>query len=78
MLQGWKTYLAAILIIVTGALAQTNWIDVIANPKAGLVAIATAIFFAIMRAISVGPGGIQIVMPKKKDAAAPDAPKATQ
>lgn len=77
MLQGWKTYLAAILIIVTGALAQTNWIDVIANPKAGLVAIATAIFFAIMRAISVGPGGIQIVMPKK-DAAAPDAPKATQ
>jgi hypothetical protein len=79
MLQGWKTYIAAVLIIVTGVLAQTNWVDFIANPKAGVVAIATAVFFAIMRAISVGPGGIQIIMPKRDTASVTtDAPKATQ
>lgn len=65
-MQGWKTYIAAVLIIVTGILAQTNWIEFIANPKAGLIAIATGVFFAIMRAVSVGPGGIQIVVPKKE------------
>lgn len=58
---GYKTYVAALLVAVFGVLAQTDWVSFLNNPTAGLVAIGTAILFAIMRAISTGPAAIQIV-----------------
>jgi hypothetical protein len=64
MLVGYKTYIAAFLVAVTGVLAQTNWIDFLNNPKAGLVAIGSAILFAALRAVSTTPGALQVVINK--------------
>lgn len=61
---GYKTYIAAVLVAVFGVLAQTDWISFLNNPTAGLVAIGSAILFAIMRAITSGPPAIQIVVNK--------------
>lgn len=63
-MEGYKTYIAAVLVTVFGVLAQTNWIEFLANPTAGIVAIGTAILFAVMRAISTGPAAVQIVVNK--------------
>lgn len=63
-MSGYKTYIAALLVAVFGVLAQTNWVDFLNNPTAGLVAIGTAVLFAVLRAITTGPGAIQIVTNK--------------
>lgn len=65
-MSGYKTYIAAMLVAVFGVLAQTDWIVFLNNPTAGLVAIGSAILFAIMRAISTGPAAVQIIT-KKSD-----------
>ena len=58
MLTGYRTYLAAGLLALSGVLAQTDWVSFLANPKAGLVAIGSAALMAIMRSItSTPPGG---------------------
>lgn len=57
MLTGYKTYIAAALVALGGVIAQTDWIGFIANPKAGLVAIATALLMAVMRSLTTTPPG---------------------
>lgn len=63
-MQGYKTYMAAALVAFFGVLAQTNWIEFLNNPQAGLVALGTAVLFAVMRAITNGPAAIQVVVNK--------------
>lgn len=54
-MQGYRTYIAAGLVALFGALAQTDWIGFLANPKAGLVAIGTGLLMAVMRSITTTP-----------------------
>jgi hypothetical protein len=52
MLNGYKTYLVAALIAVFGVLSQYDWNGFLNDPKAGWVALASAVLMAIMRAIT--------------------------
>jgi len=52
MLNGYKTYIVATLIAVFGVLAQYDWNGFLNDPKAGWVALASAVVMAIMRAIT--------------------------
>ena len=54
-MQGYRTYLAAGLVAFGGIVAQTDWIGFMANPKAGLVALGSALLMAIMRSITSTP-----------------------
>lgn len=72
-MEGYKTYIAAVLVAVFGVLAQTDWISVLNNPTAGLVAIGSAILFAILRAITHGPAVVQIVVKKPEDNVIPES-----
>lgn len=56
-MQGFRTYLAAGLVVAFGVLAQTDWISVLADPKAGLVAIGSGVLMALMRSITTTPPG---------------------
>lgn len=50
-LVGFRTYIVAALIGIFGALAALDWNAVLDNPQAGIVAVISAIFMAVMRAI---------------------------
>jgi len=52
---GYRTYIAAALVGLFGVLAQTDWVSFLANPKAGAVAIGSAVLFAIMRSVTTTP-----------------------
>jgi len=52
---GYRTYIAAALVGLGGIVAQTDWISFMANPKAGAVAIGSAILMMIMRTITSTP-----------------------
>lgn len=54
---GWRTYLAAAIVAAGGVIAQTDWVSFLANPKAGLIAIGTALLMAIMRSVTMTPPG---------------------
>ncbi len=54
---GYRTYIAAALVAIFGALASTDWISVLNDPKAGAVAIGSAVIMALMRSISTTPPG---------------------
>ena len=54
---GYRTYLAAALVAAFGALASTDWMSFMNNPKAGAVAVGSAIVMAIMRSITSTPPG---------------------
>jgi hypothetical protein len=56
ILAGYKTYIAAALFAVFGALAATDWISVLDDPKAGAVAVGGSILMALMRAVTNAPG----------------------
>jgi hypothetical protein len=64
MLQGYKTYIAAGLVAAFGVLAMTDWVAFLSNPSAGAVALITSVLFAILRAITTTPGGVQVVFNK--------------
>jgi hypothetical protein len=55
MLTGYRTYIAAGLVALGGIIAQTDWVSFMANPKAGLVALGSAVLFAFMRSITTTP-----------------------
>lgn len=57
MLTGYRTYIAAALVAIFGALASTDWISFLDDPKAGAVAIASAILMALMRSFTTTPAG---------------------
>jgi hypothetical protein len=54
---GYRTYVGAALIAVFGALASTDWIAFLNDPKAGAVAVGSAILMALMRAVTTTPPG---------------------
>lgn len=66
-MQGYRTYIAALLAAIFGILAQTNWVDFLANPTAGLVALGMALLMAVMRAITTTPGAIQVIVNKPEE-----------
>ena len=49
---GWKTYVTAFIPIIFGVLQMTDWSSFIANPKAGITALASGLLMAIMRKIT--------------------------
>ena len=61
---GYKTYVAAALVAMFGILAQTDWVAFLSNPTAGLVALGSAILFAVLRAVTHTPAAVQIVVNK--------------
>ncbi|MEF3367947.1 hypothetical protein V3H18_15540 [Methylocystis sp. 9N] len=56
-MQGYRTYVAAALVAVFGALASSDWVGFLNDPKAGAVAIGSAALMAIMRSITSTPPG---------------------
>lgn len=54
---GYRTYIAAALMAIFGALASTDWLAFLDDPKAGAVAVGSAIIMAIMRAVTTTPPG---------------------
>jgi hypothetical protein len=52
MLNGYKTYLVAILTAVLGVLAATDWVSFFNDPKAGWAVLAMSVLMAVMRAIT--------------------------
>jgi hypothetical protein len=64
MLTGYKTYIAAALVAAFGVLAMTDWVSFLSNPSAGATALVTSLIFAVLRAITNGPGGVQVVFNK--------------
>lgn len=56
-MQGYRTYVAAALVALFGALASTDWIAFLNDPKAGVIAIGSAALMAIMRSITSTPPG---------------------
>lgn len=57
MLTGFRTYIAAALIALFGALAVVDWNAFLDNPEAGWTAIVTAVVMAVLRAITTTPPG---------------------
>lgn len=56
-MQGYRTYIAAILMAAFGVLAQTDWVAFLSDPKAGYVAIGSGLLMAVLRSItSTAPG----------------------
>jgi 20S proteasome alpha/beta subunit len=56
-MQGYRTYIAAGLVATFGVLASTDWIGFMNDPKAGAVAIGSALLMAVMRSITTTPPG---------------------
>jgi len=54
---GYRTYLAAALVAIFGALAATDWVSFMDDPKAGAVAIVSAVLMAVMRTFTTTPPG---------------------
>ncbi len=64
---GYRTYLAAILVAIFGALASTDWIAFLNDPKAGAVAVGSAMLMAVMRAFtSTPPGSLSLLLLPKR------------
>lgn len=64
---GYRTYLAAALVAIFGVLASTDWIAFLNDPKAGAVAVGSAMLMAVMRAFtSTPPGSLSsLLFPKR-------------
>jgi hypothetical protein len=56
---GYRTYLAAGLLATFGVLASTDWVAVLNDPKAGAVAVGSAILMAVLRSITTTPPGVK-------------------
>jgi hypothetical protein len=69
MLQGYKTYVAAGLVAAFGVLAMTDWVAFLSNPSAGATALLTSLLFAVLRAVTTTPGGVQVVFNKPSEIA---------
>lgn len=54
---GFRTYIAAAMVAVFGVLQATDWVSVLANPKAALPTIGIAVLMAIMRSVTTTPPG---------------------
>jgi hypothetical protein len=61
-LTGYRTYLAAALVATFSVLASTDWIAFLDDPKAGAVAIGSALLMALMRSVTTTPAR-RLVLP---------------
>lgn len=57
MLTGYKTYIAAALVAIFGALAVVDWNAFLTDPKAGWMAIAGGVIMAVFRTFTTTPPG---------------------
>jgi hypothetical protein len=57
MFIGYRTYLASALLAVFGVLAATDWVNFLNDPKAGMVAVGSAVLMAVLRSITATPPG---------------------
>lgn len=57
-MEGWKTYIAAALLALGGVIATTDWVAFLSNPKAGAVALGSALLMAVMRKLTSGPSAV--------------------
>jgi hypothetical protein len=74
MMNGYKTYLVAILMAVFGVLAQADWTKFFDDPKTGWAVIASAVIMAIMRAITQATTVKQAIAEEPPKPVAPPAP----
>lgn len=58
MFKGYRTYIVALLMAVFGVLAMADWNFIIDNPKAGIVALGSALLMAVLRSITTTPPGV--------------------
>lgn len=56
-MKGTRTYLASGLLALFGVLAATDWIAVLNDPKAGAVAIGSAVLMALLRSVTTTAPG---------------------
>ena len=57
MFTGYRTYIASVLLAVFGVLAATDWVSFLNDPKAGMVAVGSAVLMAVLRSITTTPPG---------------------
>ena len=62
-LTGYRTYLAAALVATFGVRASTDWIAFLDDPKAGAVAIGSALLMALMRSVTTTPARGLVIPP---------------
>lgn len=58
-MQGYRTYLVAMIPVLFGVLQMTDWDAFMANPKAGLVGVGSGLLMAVMRTVTTTPPGIK-------------------
>jgi hypothetical protein len=57
MFKGYRTFMVSLMVAIFGILQMTNWDAFFADPKAGAVALASAIIMAVMRLFTTTPPG---------------------
>ena len=57
MMKGYRTYLVSTLVAIFGVLEMTNWNAILDNPKAGMVALGSAVLMAVLRTMTTTPPG---------------------
>lgn len=57
MMKGYRTYLASGLLALFGVLAVTDWVSLLNDPKAGAVALGSAVLMAVLRSVTTSPPG---------------------
>jgi hypothetical protein len=67
MLQGYRTYIVAALMAAFGVMASFDWISVFNDPRAGLVALGSAIIMAVLRSVTTTPPGVPKVEESKEE-----------
>jgi hypothetical protein len=56
-MKGFRTYIIAVIVAIFGVLEMTDWSSFLDNPKAGAVALGSAILMAILRSVTTTPPG---------------------
>lgn len=57
MLKGYRTYIIAALVGMTGFLAEVDWVKIVDDPSGGIGFIVGGVVMAIMRSITTTPAG---------------------
>lgn len=57
-MKGYRTYVVSALMALFGVLAMTDWNAFLSDPKAGAVALGSAIIMAVLRSITTTPPGV--------------------
>lgn len=78
MFHGRKTYVVALLTLIVGVLAETDWVKVVDDPKGGLGLIVGSVLMAVMRWITQQTTVQTVIAQTAQHATTPpaDAPEA--